>query len=106
MPLVGVIPVAGHTTQQIEGRLREAYGTQYLRNPQITVEVKEFHHQRVAVTGAIMKPGYYDIIGPRTLHGSAFYGRWGWEINRVRKPVTSSHVIQHQDAAVARQHDG
>ena len=67
MPLVGVINVGGLTTQGIESQLREAYGSQFLRNPQITVEVKEFHHQRVAVTGAVMKPGYYDIIGPRTL---------------------------------------
>ena len=67
MPLVGVINVGGLTTQQIQQHLMEAYGSQYLNNPQITVEVKEFHHQRVAVTGAVAKPGYYDIIGPRTL---------------------------------------
>jgi polysaccharide export outer membrane protein len=67
LPLVGVVKVAGLSTQQIEARLRELYGSQFLRNPQITVEVKEFHHQRVAVTGAVSKPGYYDIIGPRTL---------------------------------------
>lgn len=67
MPLVGVISVAGLSTRQIEDRLRQAYGTEYLRNPQVNVEVKEFHHQRVALTGAVMKPGYYDIIGPRSL---------------------------------------
>ena len=67
LPLVGVVKVAGLTTQEIEARLRELYGSQFLRNPQIIVEVKEFHHQRVAVTGAVMKPGYYDIIGPRSL---------------------------------------
>jgi polysaccharide export outer membrane protein len=67
MPLVGVLSVGGLSTQQIEQRLMEAYGSQFLKNPQITVEVKEFHHQRVAVTGAVAKPGYYDIIGPRTL---------------------------------------
>jgi polysaccharide export outer membrane protein len=31
------------------------------------VAVKEFRHQRVAVTGAVAKPGSYEIIGPRTL---------------------------------------
>jgi polysaccharide biosynthesis/export protein len=67
MPLVGVVKVGGLSTQEIENRLREAYGSQYLRNPQVTVEVKEFHHQRVAVTGAVIKPGFYDIIGPRTI---------------------------------------
>lgn len=67
MPLVGIVSVGGLTTQEIENRLKELYGTQYLRNPQVSVEVKEFHHQRVAVTGAVAKPGYYEIIGPRTL---------------------------------------
>ena len=100
MPLVGVIPVAGQTTQQIESRLREAYGSQYLRNPQITVEVKEFHHQRVAVTGAVMKPGYYDIIGPRSLlEVLSMAGGIG------SKPGPEAgdtiHVVQRQGAAVA-----
>jgi len=67
MPLVGVVCVAGLSPQEIQHRLEQAYGTEFLRNPQITVEVKEFRHQRVAVTGAVAKPGYYDIIGPRTL---------------------------------------
>ncbi|MBM4296047.1 MAG: hypothetical protein FJ126_14255, partial [Deltaproteobacteria bacterium] len=67
MPLVGVVQVGGLTTREIEQRLEEAYGSNYLVNPQVTVAVKEFHHQRVAVTGAVDKPGSYEIIGPRTL---------------------------------------
>lgn len=67
MPLVGPVKVAGLTTQQIEARLEQQYGENYLRNPQITVSVKEYHHQRVAVTGAVDKPGSYEIIGPRSL---------------------------------------
>jgi polysaccharide biosynthesis/export protein len=67
MPLVGVVQVGGLTTQEIEQRLKELYGANYLRNPQITVKVKEFHHQQVAVTGAVTKPGSYEIIGPRSL---------------------------------------
>ncbi len=67
MPMVGVVKVAGMTPQQIEKRLMELYDTNYLVNPQVTVAVKEFRHQRVAVTGAVDKPGAYEIIGPRTL---------------------------------------
>ena len=67
MPLVGVVKVGGLTSQQIEKRLEEAYGANYLVNPQVTVTVKEYRHQRVAVTGAVDKPGSYEIIGPRTL---------------------------------------
>lgn len=67
MPLVGVVKVAGLSPQEIEKRLVELYDAKFLVNPQITVAVKEFRHQRVAVTGAVAKPGSYEIIGPRTL---------------------------------------
>jgi len=67
LPLVGVVKVSGLTPQGIEKLLQELYDADYLVNPQISVSVKEFRHQRVAVTGAVEKPGYYEIIGPRTL---------------------------------------
>jgi polysaccharide export outer membrane protein len=67
MPLVGVVKVAGLTPQEVEKRLVELYNAQFLVDPQITVAVKEFRHQRVAVTGAVDKPGTYELIGPRTL---------------------------------------
>lgn len=67
LPLVGVVPVAGLTTVEIEKKLTALYDARFLVNPQITVKVKEFRHQRVAVTGAVVKPGVYEIIGPRTL---------------------------------------
>jgi len=67
LPLVGVVPVSGLSPQEIEQRLQELYGSQYVRNPQITLIVKEYRHQRVSVTGAVDKPGSYEIIGPRTL---------------------------------------
>ena len=67
MPLIGLVQIAGLTPQQVESRLQELYGTNYLRNPQVSVFVKEYRHQQVAVTGAVKKPGGYEMIGPRTL---------------------------------------
>ncbi len=67
MPLLGPVSVAGLTPQKLERRLEELYGAKYLRNPQVSVFVKEYRHERVAVTGALKKPGFYEIIGPRTL---------------------------------------
>jgi len=67
LPLVGVVKVAGLTPHEIETRLMEMYDADYLVKPQITVAVKEFRHHQVAVTGAVGKPGSYEIIGPRSL---------------------------------------
>ena len=67
LPLVGAVKVAGLSPKSIEQRLMQAYGTNYLRTPQVTLFVKEYRHQRVSVTGAVDRPGYYEIIGPRKL---------------------------------------
>lgn len=67
LPMVGMVQVAGLTPHQIEKQLMELYDADYLVNPQITVAVKEFRHHQVAVTGAVEKPGSYEIIGPRSL---------------------------------------
>lgn len=67
LPLVGDVQVGGLSPQEIEKRLVTAYGSQFLRHPQVSVAVKEYRHQRVSVTGAVDKPGYYEMIGPRSL---------------------------------------
>jgi polysaccharide export outer membrane protein len=68
LPLIGIVPVAGLSTDEVEARLVQLYKERkFIRNPQITVSVKEFRHQQVMVTGAVAKPGSYEMIGPRSL---------------------------------------
>jgi polysaccharide export outer membrane protein len=68
LPLIGALKVAELSPQKIETRLVQLYREQrYIKNPQITVFVKEYRHQKVMVTGAVQTPGAYEIIGPRTL---------------------------------------
>lgn len=101
MPLVGVVKVEGLTTKEVEHRLMDLYGSQYLRNPQVTVEVKEFFHQRVAVTGAVTKPGFYEIIGPRSLlEVLALAGGIANERGRAESGDVI-HVIRRQNGAEA-----
>jgi polysaccharide export outer membrane protein len=66
--LVGNVKVSGMTPTEIAEKLTRLYREGgYLTNPQIMVTVKEFGYQRVAVSGAVNKAGYYPLIGPRTL---------------------------------------
>jgi polysaccharide export outer membrane protein len=68
LPLIGTVQVAELSPQKIEDQLVQLYREKrYIKNPQITVFVKEYRHQRVMVTGAVQTPGSYEIIGPRTL---------------------------------------
>lgn len=66
--LVGNVKVAGLTPVEIAQKLSGLYKNEgYLVDPQITVTVKEYKHSLVAVSGAVEKPGYYPLIGPRPL---------------------------------------
>jgi polysaccharide biosynthesis/export protein len=65
--LIGEIPAAGKTTQQLERDLTAKLGAKYLQNPQVTVLVKESNSQKVAIQGAVEKPGVYPLTGKTTL---------------------------------------
>jgi len=67
LPLVGNVPVAGLTAQEVEDLLKKKLGERYLQDPQVSVSVEEFISQRVVVDGAVVKPGVYPLTGRMTL---------------------------------------
>jgi polysaccharide export outer membrane protein len=67
LPLVGSLPVAGLTANEVEERIRAKLGERYLQNPQVSVSVEEFTSQRVVADGAFAHPGVYPLSGPTTL---------------------------------------
>ena len=66
MPLLGDVTVGGLTTSGLEQLLRGRYD-QYLHNPQVGVQVKEYRSQVVTVAGAVRNPVVYQLTGPKTL---------------------------------------
>ena len=67
LPLVGEIRAAERTAQDIEHDLTAQLSGKYLRNPQVTVYVREYNSQRATIEGAVKKPGVYPIKGRTTL---------------------------------------
>jgi len=67
LPLVGEIPAAGRTAQDVERDLTARLGAKYLQNPQVTVFVKEYNSQQVTISGAVNKPGVYPIRSKTSL---------------------------------------
>lgn len=65
LSLLGRVEVAGLTAQDLEKRLAELLDQQYTRNAQVTVFIREF--QKVAVLGAVGRPGMYELVGPTTI---------------------------------------
>ena len=66
-PLAGVVQVSGQTPGEIEATLAERLRQAYVRNPQVTVNLKEAVSQVVTVAGEVKKPGLYPVMGRMTL---------------------------------------
>lgn len=66
-PLAGVVEVAGKTPREIETLIEQRLRAQYVRNPQVTVNLKEAVSQVVTIDGEVKKPGQYPVLGRMTL---------------------------------------
>jgi polysaccharide biosynthesis/export protein len=67
LPLLGRLEVAGLTKTQLAGEIARRLEESYVRNPQVTIFIKEYESRKVAVSGAVKKPGTYEMLGPKTL---------------------------------------
>lgn len=67
MPLIGGVRGAGRTAGEMSADIAERLATRYLRDPQVTVTVKEAASQKVTVDGAVTKPGVYEMRGSTSL---------------------------------------
>jgi polysaccharide export outer membrane protein len=67
MPLLGRLVVSGLTKSELEESIARLLAERYVRDPQVTVFVKEYTSKQVAVSGAVKKPGSYEMLGRKTL---------------------------------------
>jgi polysaccharide export outer membrane protein len=58
-PLCGKVEMAGQTASRAADALRACLGNGYLRNPQVTVLIREFNSKKVFVFGEVQKPGTF-----------------------------------------------
>jgi polysaccharide export outer membrane protein len=74
LPLVGSVHLEGLTSEQgerlIEQRLKDGG---FLRDPHVSIFVKEYVTQGVSVMGEVQKPGIYPLLGTRRLFDAISY---------------------------------
>jgi polysaccharide export outer membrane protein len=66
-PLAGIIEAAGKTPAEIEDEIEGRLRGRYVRDPQVTVNLKETVSQVITVDGQVKEPGLYPVIGRMTL---------------------------------------
>lgn len=61
LPLVGVVPVAGRTEQEVTEALRRRLGVSVMHDPAASVFVREYRSRIVGVIGAVARPGFHAL---------------------------------------------
>jgi len=67
LPLIGSVQASGLTARELEVVIAELLRQKYVKNPQVSVFIKEFQSRPVAIYGAVKKPGIVQLQSPRTL---------------------------------------
>ena len=76
-PLIGTLEVAGKTPGEIGALMEDRFRGRFIREPQITVNLKEIVSQTVTIGGEVKKLGVYPIVGRMTLM-TAIASAEGW----------------------------
>lgn len=66
-PLLGRLAVAGRTVREIEDVLKKLLLNDFLRNPQVSVEVEQFRSRTIFIMGEVRAAGKYPLQGDMTL---------------------------------------
>lgn len=67
MPLVGTIDARGKTADELSHSIEVALRQRYIRDPQVTINIKSSVSQVVTVDGGVVEPGLYPVTNQMTL---------------------------------------
>lgn len=67
MPLVGRVDAVGLSTTELGNMIQRRLGEKYLRDPNVTVSLKESASRVVTVDGSVRSPGIFPAVRPLTL---------------------------------------
>lgn len=101
------VRAAGMTTNELQEQLRRFY-TKYKRNPQVVVKVKEYNSQPVAINGAVVRPGQFQLRRPvRLLELLQFYAggateKSGGRVQIARMPAAGMCEAKRAEPAAAQ----
>lgn len=67
LPLAGTLDASGRTAEELASSIRTALRLSYIRDPQVTVNLKSSVSQVVTIDGQVTEPGLYPVTNQMTL---------------------------------------
>ena len=67
MPLVGTLDARGKTADELAASIEQSLRGRYVRNPEVTINIKSSVSQVATVDGQVVEPGLYPVTNQMTL---------------------------------------
>lgn len=67
LPLIGTMDAGGQTAEELSQAIEAALRGRYVRNPDVTVNIKSSVSQVVTIDGQVKEPGLYPVTNQMTL---------------------------------------
>ncbi|OYU33708.1 MAG: polysaccharide biosynthesis protein GumB [Novosphingobium sp. PASSN1] len=99
VPLVGAVRVAALTPGEASTQIASRLGAQFLRNPNVTLNVIEQTGQMVTVEGQVAKAGAYPVDGQTTLLGAIALAQSPTRIAKLDEVVVFRTINNQRMAA-------
>lgn len=100
MPLVGTIDARGRTAGELAQAVEAALRGRYVRNPEVTVNIKSSVSQVVTIDGQVVEPGLYPVTNQMTLMRAIASAKGFSEFARQDDVVILRTVSGHQMAGL------
>lgn len=100
MPLVGTIDAGGKTAGELADDIENALRGRYVRNPEVTINIKSSVSQVVTIDGEVEEPGLYPVTNQMTLLRAVASAKGLTEFARVDDVVILRTVEGQRMAAL------
>lgn len=87
MPLIGAIDARGRTASELAQDIEGALTGRYVRNPDVTVNIRSSVSQVVTIDGQVVEPGLYPVTNEMTLMRAVASAKGLTEFARQREVV-------------------
>jgi polysaccharide export outer membrane protein len=87
MPLIGTMDAAGLTSSELASEIKKALHNGYVRDPDVTINIKSSVSQVVTIDGQVVEPGLYPVTNQMTLLRALASAKGFTEFARARDVV-------------------
>lgn len=100
MPLAGTIDARGRTAGELADAIENALRGRYVRNPEVTINIKSSVSQVVTIDGQVVEPGLYPVTNQMTLMRAIASAKGMTEFARLEEVVILRTVEGHRMAGL------